>query len=255
MTFGYTVRMQQDELISGLQSLGLTEKESRIYVALLQQGRASAYAVARKAGVKRPTTYVLLEEMRERGFVSLIPRAKKKLYVAEAPEGLVTRFEEHVSHLKSLLPTLQALTRRDTSDVQTLYYEGINGVRDAFFYRHLDIRNTELVGFYAAPVSAPEELTNVFAEWREYLRRHSVTVRGIAPKHSSLREVRKYDAVYGRTIREVPYEQYSASISMDAGDTFVRIVAYRDLQAVIIENPEVCRTFRQIFEMVWSSRE
>lgn len=57
--------------------------------------------------------------------------------------------------------------------------------------------------------------------------------------------------VAGRTMKIVPYEEYSANISIDIGDTFVRTLSFRDLQGVIMENADVARTMRQIFEMLW----
>ena len=76
---------------------------------------------------------------------------------------------------------------------------------------------------------------------------------GIVPEHPSLREWRNRDSEYGRLMKIVPYDTYSAANSIDVGDTFVRILAFRDLQAVIIENPDVAQTVRQIFQMVWQS--
>ena len=50
-------------------------------------------------------------------------------------------------------------------------------------------------------------------------------------------------------------ERYSAKISIDVGDTFVRIVSFLELQVVVIDNSEVAQTVRQIFELVWVGLE
>ena len=77
-----------------LSILGLNEKQAAIYIALLQIGRSSAYAIADKALIKRPTTYVILGELIEKGLVSRIPRIRKKLYVAISPEQAFALAEE-----------------------------------------------------------------------------------------------------------------------------------------------------------------
>ena len=46
-------------------NLGLNEKQAKVYLALLQLGQAGVTAVAEKAGTKRPTTYLILEELRQ----------------------------------------------------------------------------------------------------------------------------------------------------------------------------------------------
>jgi sugar-specific transcriptional regulator TrmB len=44
-----------------LTQLGLSDKESALYLALLELGQADVADTAKKAGVKRSTAYVLLE--------------------------------------------------------------------------------------------------------------------------------------------------------------------------------------------------
>ncbi|MEK7855938.1 MAG: hypothetical protein AAB288_07605 [Acidobacteriota bacterium] len=81
-----------------------------------------------------------------------------------------------------------------------------------------------------------------------------ITLRGIVPDHPSLKVWREErDQKYGHMVKIVPFEAYSATNSIDVGDTFVRIIGFRDLQAVIIDNPDVALSVRQIFEMLWRS--
>jgi hypothetical protein len=46
-------------------SLGLSSKESSLYLALLELGTADVADIARKAGVKRSTAYLLLDGIHE----------------------------------------------------------------------------------------------------------------------------------------------------------------------------------------------
>ena len=68
-----------NHLISQLVKVGLNEKESRVYLALLELGSGTAYAVAKKAGIKRPTAYIVLDELRKRGLVLKIPKSKNTI--------------------------------------------------------------------------------------------------------------------------------------------------------------------------------
>ena len=69
-------------IIEALQNLGLTDKEARVYTALLKRGRTSAYGIAEESGLKKPTTYVILDDLIEKGLASRIPRVRKQLFVA-----------------------------------------------------------------------------------------------------------------------------------------------------------------------------
>ena len=57
-----------------LQELGLSEKEARVYLALFELGPSVVSGLAKKAGINRSTTYVILETLAKRGLVS-VPRA------------------------------------------------------------------------------------------------------------------------------------------------------------------------------------
>ncbi|MBI2625544.1 hypothetical protein HYW68_00640 [Candidatus Parcubacteria bacterium] len=242
------------QITEALQSLGLNDKEARVYVALLQLGRGSAYAVADRAGLKKPTTYVVLGELAKRGLVSRVPRQRKQLFVAKPPDEFFALAEERLSVAKKTLPELMAIVEGKTPKVRTLYYEGLSGLRDALRYRMKEIQGKEIVGFYATTENASPELIEVFDEYNGELKKHGTKVRGIVPEHASLAPWRETDAAYGRTMKVVPYEAYSAKNSIDVGDTFVRILSFGELQGVVVENPSVAQAMRQIFEMLWQAR-
>jgi hypothetical protein len=235
---------------NSLQDLGLTEKEAKVYIALLQMGQGSAYAVASKSGLKKPTTYLILGELMQKGLVLKIPRQRKQLFVAKPPDEFFAEMEKRFSVARAFLPDLLAMGGRGAK-VRSIFYEGISGMRQALWYRMKEMREKELVAFFASQHDASEDLATLFREWNEENKKHKIQIRAIAPDNPSLTEYRKADAEFGRSIKVVPASQYSANISIDIGDTFVRILMFRDLQGVIIENPDVARTVREIFEMVW----
>ena len=244
------------DIIQGLENLGLNEKQAKIYIALLQLGQTSAYVAAGKAGLKKPTTYVILGELMEKGLVAKVPRSRKQLFIAKRPEEFFASAEERLNSAKSILPDLLSMIKGSQNKVRTLYYEGLTGVREALWYRLPEMLGQELVGFYATVEHASTELEALFSEWHVATKKYALTIRGIAPQHPSLKRYREeVDTKYGYIFRNISAEQYSATISIDASDTFVRIVAFRELQAVVIDNPDVARTVRQIFELVWVGLE
>lgn len=96
-----------------LQGLGLNQKEALIYVSLLQLGKATAYKIAQKSGLKKPTVYVILEELRQKGLVLKIPYPKKQIYSAKHPQELIHEAEERLKRVNSALPELLALTQNE----------------------------------------------------------------------------------------------------------------------------------------------
>lgn len=233
-----------------LQSLGLSEKEAKVYLALLKAGKGSAYAIAEIAGLKKPTTYVILGELIKKGLAFKTPRSHKQLFTPKDPDEVFSAAESKLAQAKSLLPEIKSLANK--SKVKTIVYEGVNTLRDSTQYGLKQMKGKELLGFYArSNKDLPEGFMDMAQEWAEKMKENGVTMRGIAPDDPSLKEWRKKDAEYGRTFKVIPNSEYSSLSSIDVGDTFVRIHLNNQAQAVVIENKEFAQMMRQIFEMLW----
>lgn len=236
-----------------LRDFGLNEKEARVYVSLLELGQATAYAVAERSGLKRPTVYVVLDELRQKSLVLKVPHAKKQLFAAKPPDEFFGEAEERLRRAWRVLPELLALTS-GVKKPRTLYFEGLKGMEDLANYGMERMRDKEIVGFYAEAGDASPELLKIFDDYNNGLKQNRITERGIVPDNPNLKYWRDTDAEYGRTMKVVPSATYSARNSIEIGDTFVRIMAFKDLQGIIIENEDITRAMKQIFEMVWAQK-
>lgn len=240
------------ELLESLQTTGLNEKEASVYTALLQLGRASAYSVSLKSGLKKPTTYVILEQLIEKGLAQRVPRVKKQLYFANSPEVLFGVAEEKLSLAKQKLPELLAMTRGDEYKVSTVFYEGMAGMKKLMEYGFKENEGAEMLGFWATDSDLPPELTDYFkTDWASEQKKRAITMRGVAPKDPSLNYYRKVDAEYGRNIKPIPQKEYSSEVAVTILGDIVKIEDYKNLQGIAIENKDVAKAFKQIFEMVW----
>ena len=238
------------QINEALRQLGLNDKQSLVYTSLLQLGRSTAYAVAEKSGLKRPTVYVLLEELRRTGAVQKIPYAGKQLFVAKSPDALFQEFSERTNEARKVLPQLLALAKSERKP-KILYFEGLEGVRQALYYKMNALAGKEITSFAGQAETASKELLALFDEWNNDMKRLAIRIRGVVPRHQSVAKYRKTDAAFGRTVKVIPSSEYDAVISIEISDLFIRILAFRDLQAIIIENKDIATALRQIFEMVW----
>lgn len=239
------------DISEAVATLGLNDKQTAIYIALLQLGKGSAYSIADKSGLKRPTTYVILEELIAKGLAERIPRARKQQYRAISPEQAFGALEEKLALAKAKLPELLAMTKGSDTKVSAVYFEGLKGIKQVMEYKQKENKGKELVGFYATSRELPKELTEYFDEWNEKNRELGITMRGIVPDHESLLYHRKRDAEWGRQMKIVPYKQFSSEVAIDVSGDVVRIQDYKNLQGLAIENVDVAKTMREIFEMVW----
>ena len=244
------------ELQEALQTTGLNEKEASVYTALLQLGRASAYSVSIKSGLKKPTTYVILEQLIEKGMAQRVPRVKKQLYFANSPEQVFAVAEEKLNVAKRKLPELMAMARIDENKVSTVFYEGMAGMKKLMEYGFKEHEGAEMLGFFATDKDVKPELSDYFkSEWAPEMKKRHITMRGVAPRDPALTHYRKSDTEYGRTIKPIPLKDYSSEVAIMILGDIVKIEDYKNLQGIAIENTDVAKAFTQVFEMLWKRVE
>ena len=76
------------ELERAMETLGFTDLERKIYLTLLYGGTMSAYQIAKKIAISRPSIYNALEHMVSKGMAEVIPN-DTALYAAQRPEILL----------------------------------------------------------------------------------------------------------------------------------------------------------------------
>lgn len=241
-----------ETLIQQLSNAGLHEKEARVYIALLQLGRGSAYAVADRSGLKKPTAYVILGELIKKGLVMRVPREKKQLFIAKPPSEFFAFAEERLRLAKKALPELITMAESQTVKVRTLFYEGLNGVKDSLYYRKDEMKGKDIVGFYATAEDASPELMDIFNPYPENLKKNGIGMRVITPSHETTEEFIKKNKSNYTDVKTISPTLYSGKASIEAGDTFIRVILFKQLQSVVIESPELAKSVKQIFELVWS---
>ncbi len=236
------------ELERALQNLGMSQKESKVYLALLPLGESSAYVVSQKSGLKKPTTYAVLDELVKKGIVVNIPDANKKLYRVKPPEEIFKEARERLKSMESVLLELKALSRTGNDKLQTLYFEGLSGMREMLWHRVKEMEGGSVVGFYGGFSEPSAELKKLFLEWKKEMKRKGVAMSGIAHPRSPFSWKVGEGGTFVHDVKNVSEEEYSSSVSVEVGDTFVRITALQSLQGAIIENKEVAESFRSIFK-------
>lgn len=130
-----------------LQEIGLSEKESQIYLALLEVDSESIQDISKKTGINRTTVYPVLESLAQKGLVGEIQDGKKTLYQAAAPERLETFVErqkvlldEKSKRLKDIIPQIKGIQRKEGERPVIKFFEGRDGVISAYeeFYSSLE---------------------------------------------------------------------------------------------------------------------
>ncbi|MBI4088878.1 hypothetical protein HY415_02175 [Candidatus Kaiserbacteria bacterium] len=240
------------EIKNVLVQLNLSEKESSVYLAALELGATSAATIARKAGVQRTHFYDISESLINSGFLQRVSKENKQLYSATDPETLVEIEEKKIEKLKQTLPEFKALYNTSGKKPKVTYYEGRSGIEqineDTLRYKG------EVVAFTTPRfVSFPSRSTG-----KAYIEKRIAVgnrVRVIGEDSPEIRELQERDVKELRQTRILSSDVFHSEIELGVYGSKVFIIDYKEQFGFIIEDTEIARVMKMIFEIVWGRWE
>jgi sugar-specific transcriptional regulator TrmB len=235
-----------------LEKTGLNQKEALVYMALLELGTASVESIALKAGTKRPTTYLILDELQKKGLATIIPRAKKVLYMPESPDKIVSDLNRKQELVKRFLPNLLAIYNEPKNKPSVLLFEGKEAVRD-LYDKILIAREIE---FFATV----RDFVNFYPDYISRL------VTNTLEKKSRVRELLTQNPADIKFAKQVTHTEYYQQRFIKPDREFltdnvlydgnVAFFSYEPhIFAVVIQSKAIHQSLRTLFELAWTQSE
>jgi len=236
------------ELIRTLTNLGLTEKESKVYLAVIESGTGPVSEIAQLAGINRVTAYDILEKLKRKGLVSYFTKKKVKFFSGTSPEVVIETFEQKTKKLKEVLPKLKKLGKHSRHPRIT-YFEGIEGIKHV--YAETLKSKTEILNF-SNSAEIRKKWPNYNKEYVEKRAKKKIFLRGLSPKDQAGEIVEAENEKYYREILLIDDKKFTFSNEINIYDDKVAIITFKqDLSAMVIESQEIADSQRTIFNMTW----
>lgn len=236
-------------LKSILVNIGLTEKETAVYLAALELGDAPASEIALRSKLNRVTTYDVLEKLIQKGFISSYMQKRVKYFAATDPDFLRKDYRKRYMDLKEALPELRRIHGK-TSHPRIRYYEGLDGIKK--IYMDTLSSKTEILN-YADSKSIRHFWPKYDEEYVQERVNRKIYLRGIAPKDEHGKRVVKQNQQMFREIRLMQDGPYPFSNEIHIYDDKVAIISFgkNEVVGMIIEGEEIANSQRAIFLMAW----
>lgn len=110
-------------LTSTLQHLGYSEKESKIYLTLLELGTSPASTIARFLRENRVTIYSTLKVLVKKGLILESRKNTIQVYTALNPEILIEQERTRYEQLQSALPDFLSLMNPHAQKPKVTFYD------------------------------------------------------------------------------------------------------------------------------------
>lgn len=242
-----------------LQELGLSDKEAKVYLALLPVDNDSVVDLAKKTRVNRTTIYPVLESLAKKGLISEVKVDKKVRFHAEPPERLKTYverqkilFEEKAERVEDIIPQLKGIQRESGELPVVKIYEGRDGVISSLE----DYFNNAEDGDISYALYSRDLVNQVFSQ-KELDKFYKIRteVKNIKSK-----------SIYSWKNKEVSNDKMSDRLKIDGekyplscdigiiGDRVKITTLGEKVSTLLIKNKDIAETFKSIFNFVFDKK-
>ena len=231
-----------------LSPFGLSEKESKVYVALLELGSGTSLLVGKKAGIPKSTTHDVLLELGKRGLASSYTQKNRKVFTAENPDKLREKVRTQEELLKTLLPELHAINNFLTHKPKVRFYEDKVGIETALEEllkeaKELIFMGNADAGFRAFPEYFPSATQQRIAR--------KIITRGFSVDGLEARKMRSADTQSFRRTKIIQSPEKITPLAWIWNDKFAIFNTVGSPSVLIIEDHEVVTFLRAMFCLVW----
>jgi len=244
--------MDKDEL---LQTIGLTDKEAKTYLAILELGQSTIKPIALRAGLHRTSVYNFIDRLVELGIITQSEIRGRMHYKANPPEKLIEIQKERTRLLEKSLPQFLSVYNEKSAKPKISYFEGAEQIKN--IGREVLACKREVCYLWAGPeltdITGGETFWNRINDERVKRR---VGVRLI--RFEGKAELYEKSASGPENLRQTRWAPNDLSNLVDHGlaiyDTGkVGIFGSREEgYGILIESASFARTMKMFFELMWA---
>ncbi len=243
-----------EKLKLDLQSFGFSQKESEVYIALLELGKGKVTEISRKAGINRTTGYDILDSLVHKGVISISGKEPKQEYAAEPPQAITEYLKREARKTEECI----ARSENITSELSLIYsyqnrpkirfYEGIEGLQHVY---EDTLTSHEEIRAYANVDKMHDTLVNYFPAYYKKRAKKGIPIRAIIPNTDIGKERKNNDIYEMRETALVPKETYYFTPEINIYDNKIMIASWREKLGIIIESEEITDAMKKIYELAW----
>ena len=247
------------DLNDSLKEIGLTDSESKVYLALLKLGTSAKGAILKETKTAPSKIYHVLEKLKEKGLVSEFLKNKVKQFSAASPERIRDYLEKkkesvvkQEAALSKVLPQLKKVEGIGVGSISAEIFYGWQGMEMAYYEMFKVAKKGDTHRVIGASKGANMEKTKEF-----YVRIGSrlVKKKDIELKILFNESSREY-AAQAQKEAEINYNMKFLSITTPVEISVIQnitaIVRHAETPLVfLIRDKETAKSFLQYFEELW----
>jgi len=223
-----------------LREAGMTENESKVYIALIDLGPALAGQIARKTGLHRRTVYDTTEMLIEKGLIGYIIKNNRKLFQASNPNRILEIIKEKQNILSPFVEELQQRYHSTKEAEETNFFKGKEGLKTVF---EDQLESKEILILGASPKAY--DILQFYFKWYDKARKEKRIKARIIATDKRMKRIPLADIKY------LP-EKYANPVAVNIYNDKTAIILWaREPIAIVIKNKEIANAYKTYFELMW----
>ena len=223
-----------------LKQAGLTDNESKVYLALVDLGPSLAGQISRKIGLHRRTVYDTTEMLIKKGLIGYILQNNRRLFQASNPNRIIEIINEKQDILMPVIEQLQERYSESKEKQETNFYKGKEGLKTVFE----DQLNSKEILILGASPKAYEVLQFYFKWYDKKRKERKIKVKIITTD-------KKIEKIPLAEIRYLP-KKYESPVAVNIYDNKTAIILWaKNPLAILIKEKEIAEGYRKYFELMW----
>lgn len=230
--------------VKNLEEIGLSNKESEVYLALLKKGSFGGGELAKFLNVDRTHVYNILRNLINKGLVSHIIKDKKTFFQACSPKNLLNSVYEKEQAIKAIIPELLLLEKNPLKHFSVKVLEGKSGLR-TLSRLFLDSKPKEVLVYGGTGKSyqvLEYEMPHVAKETK-VMKMKGRIITGKELKEESFTKLSNFKVRY--------VDELTPSSTMIFGDKVSINVFDEKPFFILIESKSVADSYKKYFESLW----
>ncbi len=239
-----------------LHNFGFSDKETSVYLSLLELETATATQIADSSQINRSTVYVVIELLKKKGFIDVQKEdGSATKYTASPLERLLelaknsrNKYTNMIKEIEKILPEIQLSIESKKAHPRIQFFKGNKGIVTAY---EDTLTSSEEIRAYASIENMHKALPDYFPAYYKRRANKGIPIRSIHPDTEEARLRIKHNKEESRDSALVPSDKYSFSPEINVYDNKIVFMSLVEKFSLIIESQELADAFKKIFELSW----
>ncbi len=175
-----------NKIMNILSKIGLTDGETKVYLALLEEGTTTVGPIIDTSQVSSSKVYIILEKLIHKGLATYTIKEKTKYFQARQPIALLDivetkekEIQQTKEELQSALKEIEELQNQAPQE-EAIIYKGYKGLKTGFYEAINHIPDGGTYYFFSTGYVDDPYVNRFFKNLARELQSRKISIKGIA---------------------------------------------------------------------------